>query len=93
MKTKEKVLQILQGNINQAVSGEKLAAACDVSRAAIWKAVTALRDTGYEINGTTNGGYIFTGNKDIFSKEDFIASTEPCTSARIIKLIFLISPV
>ncbi len=71
MKTKEKVLQILQENINQAVSGEKLAAACDVSRAAIWKAVTALRDTGYEINGTTNGGYIFTGNKDIFSKEDF----------------------
>ena len=71
MKTKEKVLQILQENINQAVSGEKLAAACDVSRAAIWKAVTALRDTGYEINGTTNGGYIFTGNKDIFSKDDF----------------------
>ena len=71
MKTKEKVLQILQENINQVVSGEKLAAACDVSRAAIWKAVTALRDTGYEINGTTNGGYIFTGNEDIFSKEDF----------------------
>ncbi len=71
MKTKEKVLQILQENINQAVSGEKLAAACDVSRAAIWKAVTALRDTGYEISGTTNGGYIFTGNEDIFSKEDF----------------------
>ncbi|MCQ2590577.1 MAG: biotin--[acetyl-CoA-carboxylase] ligase [Treponema sp.] len=71
MKTKEKVLQILQENINQAVSGEKLAAACNVSRAAIWKAVTTLRDTGYEINGTTNGGYIFTGNEDIFSKEDF----------------------
>lgn len=76
MKTKEKVLEILLKNKNSAVSGEKLAAECDVSRAAIWKAVTALRDTGYEINGTTNGGYIFTGNADIFSKEVFVQQLE-----------------
>lgn len=76
MKTKEKVLQILLKNQNSSVSGEKLAAECDVSRAAIWKAVTALRDTGYEINGTTNGGYIFTGNTDIFSKEVFVKHLE-----------------
>lgn len=71
MTTKQKVIQILEKNINKAVSGEILALECNVSRAAIWKAVNSLRETGYEINATTNGGYIFNGNKDIFSKENF----------------------
>lgn len=71
MKTKDKVLEILQKNINQSVSGEFLAAECEVSRAAIWKAVNSLRQTGYNIQGTTNGGYLLDQNNDLFSKELF----------------------
>ena len=53
-----------------AVSGEALAAKCGVSRAAVWKAVNALREAGNSIEGTTNGGYVL-GDDDIFTPEIF----------------------
>ena len=55
MNTKDKVLSLLVND--KTVSGEKLASLCGVSRAAIWKAVNALRTQGIQIEGTTNGGY------------------------------------
>ncbi len=72
MSTKEKVLSMLasQAGTGQAVSGEALAAECGVSRAAIWKAINALREQGLQIEGTTNGGYQLKDD-DIFSDELF----------------------
>lgn len=70
MKTREKVLEILTQNAENPVSGEKLAEACGISRAAIWKAVKTLRDQGCNIEGTTNGGYVLHGTADIFSKDE-----------------------
>jgi len=70
MTTKEKVLQQLVQAGGKSVSGEELASFCGVSRAAIWKAVKALRDEGCTIEGTTNGGYVLS-DSDIFSKELF----------------------
>lgn len=74
MATKDKVLNLLIENLNSgvenSVSGEKLAAECGVSRAAIWKAVNALRSEGIAIEGTTNGGYILCDN-DIFTTQVF----------------------
>lgn len=72
MTTKDKVIQILEENKTQAVSGEKLAQICDVSRAAIWKAVNSLREKGYQIEGTTNGGYVLQNSVDLFSKEGIL---------------------
>lgn len=76
MSTKEKVLQILEENKTQPVSGEKLAQICDVSRAAIWKAVNSLREKGYKIEGTTNGGYVLLDNADLLSKEGISAELQ-----------------
>lgn len=70
MSTKEKVLKMLVEAKGQAVSGEVLAAECGVSRAAIWKAINALREQGLQIEGTTNGGYQLKDD-DIFSDELF----------------------
>ena len=70
MTTKEKVLKMLVDAKGQAVSGEKLAAECGVSRAAVWKAVNALREAGNSIEGTTNGGYILSDD-DVFTPELF----------------------
>ena len=70
MTTKEKVLKLLVEAQDQAVSGEVLAAECGVSRAAVWKAVKALREAGSSIEGTTNGGYVLADN-DIFTPELF----------------------
>lgn len=72
MTTKDKVLEILSNNQNQAVSGEKIAQVCGVSRAAIWKAIKNLREDGCQIEGTTNGGYVLKGSADIFSKDMLI---------------------
>lgn len=69
MATKDKVLEILTQNKGIPVSGEKLAAECSVSRAAIWKAVNSLRSSGFVIEGTTNGGYAIKENGDLFSEE------------------------
>ena len=38
-------------------SGTRLAAACDVSRSAIWKAVAALRDLGVTVHAVSHRGY------------------------------------
>ena len=70
MTTKEKVLQLLVQAKGQAVSGEVIAAECGVSRAAIWKAINSLREVGYSIEGTTNGGYKLS-DTDVFSTELF----------------------
>ena len=70
MTTKEKVLHILTEK-NAPVSGEIIAQQCNVSRAAVWKAINSLRDEGFLIEGTTNGGYKFCGSFDIFSKNTF----------------------
>lgn len=71
MTTKEKILQTLSSSPDTSISGEHLAKQCDVSRAAIWKAITSLRTEGYSIEGTTNGGYIFSSSSDVFSLENF----------------------
>ncbi len=75
MSTKEKVLELLLKALfsdgdEKIVSGEKLAAECEVSRAAVWKAVNTLRAEGFAIEGTTNGGYCLSDD-DIFTKEAF----------------------
>ena len=71
MTTKEKVFNILAENKGSYVSGEKLAQACNVSRAAIWKAVKAIRDEGFLIDGTNNNGYTLSNLQtgDILSKQ------------------------
>lgn len=68
MNTKDKVLALLVND--KTVSGEKLASLCGVSRAAIWKAVNALRSEGILIEGTTNGGYRLCDD-DVFTQDFF----------------------
>ena len=70
MTTKDKVLEKLVAAGGKPVSGEALASECDVSRAAIWKAVSALRDKGFSIEGTPNGGYVLS-DADICTPELF----------------------
>lgn len=80
MSTKDKVLEILRQDNSTPFSGEKLAQECGVSRAAIWKAVKALREQGYGIEGTTNGGYLLHEEADIVSEEtvrEFLSTAYP----------------
>ena len=57
MTTKETVLQCLTQADGAAVSGAQMAEQAGISRAAVWKAICALRDDGYAIDAVTRGGY------------------------------------
>ena len=68
MTTKEKVIEALEKEKGSYTSGESLAKSCGVSRNAIWKSITELREGGYPIQSVNNRGYMLEEDSDIISK-------------------------
>lgn len=64
------VLLALKERWGEFVSGEELARACGVSRAAIWKRITQLRLAGYEIEASTRLGYRLVSAPDLLLPEE-----------------------
>ena len=64
MSLKEEILIQLERNRGADLSGEELARVAGVSRAAVWKAVQALRGEGYQILSGTNKGYRLSDTDD-----------------------------
>ncbi len=64
---KEKTVEILINNKGNYISGEALAEKLGVSRAAVWKAVSSLKEDGFNIDAVTNKGYMLNGNNDVLS--------------------------
>jgi BirA family biotin operon repressor/biotin-[acetyl-CoA-carboxylase] ligase len=60
---KDEVLRLLRGK-DGPVSGEQMSAALGVSRAAVWKAVAALRRDGYDVGASTRLGYSLLSEPD-----------------------------
>ena len=56
MKSKDYILKALK-EADDYLSGEDLARAMNISRAAVWQAIKALRQDGYHIDAVTNRGY------------------------------------
>ena len=69
MTTKGKLLALLEENKGTFFSGEEIARTLQVSRAAVWKAVNALREDGYTIDAATNKGYRLSPDSDILSPQ------------------------
>lgn len=69
MTTKEKLLALLEDSKGTFFSGEEIARTLQVSRAAVWKAVNALREDGYTIDAATNNGYRLSPDSDILSPQ------------------------
>ncbi|MGN1002055.1 MAG: biotin--[acetyl-CoA-carboxylase] ligase [Oscillospiraceae bacterium] len=67
MATKDEVLELLSGEPGRFYSGQEIAARLQVTRAAVWKAIEALRDSGYPITAVTNRGYALSPEADVFS--------------------------
>ena len=57
MAAMDEVLRILEARRGEAVSGEQMAADLGLSRAAVWKAVSGLKDRGFRIAAGPNRGY------------------------------------
>ena len=69
MTTRDQLLELLERNRGSFFSGEEIARILNVSRAAVWKAVKALRQEGYAIDAVTNKGYCLSPETDILSPQ------------------------
>lgn len=64
---KFKILDLLK-NRNDYVSGEEIGAFLGVSRTAIWKNITKLKDMGYNIESVSNKGYRLVDDRDVVNE-------------------------
>lgn len=67
MSTKHRILELLEQNRGDSISGERIAGILNVSRNAVWKAVKELEKEGYSIEAVTNKGYRLSDQNDIVS--------------------------
>lgn len=92
--TYEKLLEILEYNRGEFVSGKAIADDMKLSRNAVWKAVSELRSLGHHITAVTNKGYkleddspVMTENtvkKHLKSENISIIMLESCTSTNAV---------
>ncbi|MGN0688448.1 MAG: biotin--[acetyl-CoA-carboxylase] ligase [Oscillospiraceae bacterium] len=69
MSVKSDAAYFLEQNRGKTVSGQELAEKLGVTRAAVSKAVKALRNEGYKISAAPNKGYILERESDVLSEE------------------------
>jgi len=69
MRTKDKVLALLETRRGQSISGEAIAQELSISRAAVWKAIQTLRDEGHHISAAPKKGYALSEDSDILSEQ------------------------
>ena len=65
--TTDEVFRILWESGSEFVSGEDMASDLCVSRTAVWKAVKALKERGYDIESVPNRGYRLRGTDNVLS--------------------------
>ena len=66
---KTKILQLLK-NSDSYISGQELCERFGVSRTAIWKVMSKLKEEGYEIESVQNRGYRLVSRPDILSASE-----------------------
>ena len=66
---KETVLALLLREKGHFVSGEAVSAELGITRAAIWKSISALRAQGYEIDAVTGRGYCLKSLPDTLTEQ------------------------
>lgn len=67
MSTKNRILELLEQQRGESISGEHLAGVLGISRNAVWKAIKELQKDGYHIVAVTNKGYCLSDENDIVS--------------------------
>lgn len=77
MSIKEQVLEILELRRGDVISGQHLADDLQVSRAAVWKAIAALREEGHHIESATNRGYRLCEGADVLSAAGIRSTLQP----------------
>lgn len=69
MAVKNELLALLEASRGKVISGQELAQRLGVSRAAVWKAATALRAQGVAVSAAPGSGYSLLPESDFLSQE------------------------
>jgi len=77
--TREKVLSLLTEAGGAYCSGASMSRALGISRAAVWKAIDALRQEGYEISSVPRRGYRLDCAPDLLSAGELAGALRGCT--------------
>lgn len=71
--TTAQVLSFLNQHKGEFISGQELANALSITRAAIWKAIERLREEGFNVEASTNKGYRLSQDADVFDADSIRA--------------------
>ena len=66
---KKEILSVLR-EAGSYVSGQELCEMLQVSRTAVWKVISQLKEEGYEIEAVKNRGYRIVSSPDIMTEEE-----------------------
>lgn len=77
--TRDRVLAALKENSGSFCSGAKISQTLGLSRAAVWKAIAALRQDGYVISSVPNRGYRLESSPDLLSSGELAGALSGCT--------------
>lgn len=80
--SRESVLSLLRAQPGTYLSGEAMSRELGVSRAAVWKAIEALRQEGYEISSAPNRGYRLESAPDLVREGELSGFLAGCLVGR-----------
>ena len=66
------ILNMLRNARGEYLSGNEIAQKLGISRAAVWKHIRSLRQTGYDIESQSRNGYALTGEPDLLLPENIL---------------------
>lgn len=72
MSTKDRILELLEKNRGENISGEELASLLGITRSAVWKAVKSLQKDGYSILAASGCGYSLSDENNILSLQSLL---------------------
>ena len=81
---KAEILKVLRESRGH-VSGQELCERFQVSRTAIWKVISQLKEEGYEIEAVRNKGYRLQESPDVLSKEEMESRIETRTIGKCVE--------
>lgn len=70
MTSRDKILSLFRTHPDQCISGQEISRSLNISRAAVWKQVKALRELGYEIEAKHSQGYRLLAVPDLLLAAD-----------------------
>ena len=79
--TKDAVLELLR-EADGFVSGQQMSEKLQLTRAAVWKAIQALREDGYAIESATNRGFRLAAPTGRLCRTEKILCRGSCTTAK-----------